>query len=89
MIEPARVRLRLLPALPPEWPDGAVRGIRSRGDVSVDVEWAGGRLVRARLRAGAQPTTMMVHGPDGSLGTYELTPGTTRVIEAGERGTSW
>ena len=71
------------------WPDGAVRGIRSRGDVSVDVEWAGGRLVRARLRAGAQPTTMMVHGPDGPLGTYELAPGTTRVIDAGERGTSW
>jgi alpha-L-fucosidase 2 len=88
-IDPARVQLRLLPALPPAWPDGAVRGIRSRGDVSVDVEWAGGRLVRARLRAGAQPTTMMVHGPDGSLGTFELTPGTTRVIEAAERGTSW
>ncbi|KAF2413955.1 alpha-L-fucosidase [Microbacterium sp. B35-04] len=88
-VDPTRVRLRLLPALPPEWPDGAVRGIRSRGDVSVDVEWAGGRLVRALLRAGAQPTTMMVHGPDGPLGTYELTPGITRVIEAGERGTSW
>ncbi|MFK4836513.1 glycosyl hydrolase family 95 catalytic domain-containing protein [Microbacterium sp. ZW T2_14] len=88
-VDPARVRLKLLPALPPQWPDGAVRGIRSRGDVSVDVEWAGGRLVRARLRAGARPATMMVHGPDGSLGTYELAPGTTRVIEAGERGTSW
>ncbi|GAA5087868.1 hypothetical protein GCM10025760_09570 [Microbacterium yannicii] len=85
----ARVRLKLLPALPPQWPDGAVRGIRSRGDVSVDVEWAAGRLVRARLRAGARPATMMVHGPDGSLGTYELAPGTTRVIDAGERGTSW
>ena len=84
-----RVRLKLLPALPPQWPDGAVRGIRSRGDVSVDVEWAAGRLVRARLRAGARPATMMVHGPDGSLGTYELAPGTTRVIDAGERGTSW
>ena len=88
-LDPAGVRVRLLPALPPQWPDGAVRGIRSRGDVSVDVEWAAGRLVRARLRAGARPTTMMVHGPDGPLGTYELAPGTTRVIEAGERGTSW
>lgn len=83
---PAHVTLRLLPALPPQWPDGQVRGIRSRGDVSVDVEWAGGALVRARLRAGARPATMMVHGPDGPLGTYELAPGTTRVIEAGERG---
>lgn len=83
------VTLRLLPALPPEWPDGRVRGIRSRGDVSVDVEWAGGELVRARLRARARAVTMSVHGPDGSIGTYELAPGTTRVIERGERGISW
>ncbi|MFB7894604.1 glycoside hydrolase N-terminal domain-containing protein [Microbacterium sp. NPDC056044] len=86
---PARVTLRLLPALPPEWPEGRVQGIRSRGDVSVDVEWSGGELVRARLRAGARAVTMIVHGPDGSLGTHELAPGTTRVIERGERGTSW
>lgn len=87
--EPARITLRLLPALPPEWPDGRVRGIRSRGDVSVDVEWAEGELVRARLRAGTRAVTMSVHGPDGSIGTYELAPGTTRVIERGERGISW
>ena len=87
--EATRVTLRLLPALPPEWPDGRVRGIRSRGDVSVDVEWAGGRLVRARLRARARAVTMSVHGPDGSIGTYELAPGTTRVIERGEQGISW
>ncbi|MBW9109044.1 glycosyl hydrolase family 95 catalytic domain-containing protein [Microbacterium ureisolvens] len=86
---PARITLRLLPALPPEWPDGRVRGIRSRGDVAVDVEWSGGELVRARLRAGAGAVTMSVHGPDGSIGTYELAPGTTRVIERGERGISW
>ncbi|MFE5409071.1 glycoside hydrolase N-terminal domain-containing protein [Microbacterium sp. NPDC056569] len=86
---PARVTLRLLPALPPEWPAGRVRGIRARGDVSVDVEWSGGELVRARLRAGARAVTMKVHGPDGSIGTYELAPGTTRVIEGGEQGTSW
>jgi len=87
--DPARVRLKLLPALPPAWPDGSVRGIRSRGDVTVDVEWAGGRLVRARLRAGARAVTMMVYAPDGSLGTYGLDPGTTRVIEGTERGISW
>ncbi|HKP06670.1 MAG TPA: glycoside hydrolase N-terminal domain-containing protein [Microbacterium sp.] len=87
--EPMRVTLRLLPALPPAWPDGRVRGIRSRGDVSVDLEWAGGELVRARLRAGARAVMMSVHGPDGPIGTYELAPGTTRVVEGGEQGISW
>lgn len=86
---PAHVRVKLLPALPPAWPDGAVRGIRSRGDVAVDLEWAGGRLVRARFEAGSRTTTMSVSGPDGPIDTFELAPGTSRVIDARELGTSW
>ncbi|GAA5202794.1 glycosyl hydrolase family 95 catalytic domain-containing protein [Microbacterium jejuense] len=83
------VRVRLLPALPPQWPDGAVRGIRVRGDVSVDLEWAGGRLVSACLRAGARAATMNVYGPDGPMGTSDLAPGETRVLDLAGRGTSW
>jgi alpha-L-fucosidase 2 len=86
---PARVRVKLLPALPPAWPDGAVRGIRSRGDVAVDLEWADGRLVRARFEAGSRTATMSVSGPDGPIDTFELTPGTSRVIDARELGMSW
>ncbi|MBW9092087.1 glycoside hydrolase N-terminal domain-containing protein [Microbacterium jejuense] len=83
------VRVHLLPALPPQWPDGAVRGIRVRGEVSVDLEWAAGRLVRARLRAGARTTTMNVYGPDGPIDTFDLAPGTTQVFDLAGRGTSW
>jgi len=83
------VRVRVLPALPPQWPDGAVRGIRIRGDVSVDVEWADGQLVRACLRAGARAATMNVYGPDGPIGTCDLAPGTSQVFDLAGRGTSW
>ena len=41
----------LLPALPPGWPAGAVRGLRARGGVTVDLRWADGRLVEATLTA--------------------------------------
>ncbi|MCU1577649.1 MAG: hypothetical protein JWP70_2353 [Leifsonia sp.] len=42
-------RLVLLPALPAEWTDGRVRGVRARGGLSVDLDWADGRVSRAIL----------------------------------------
>ncbi|WP_051969229.1 glycoside hydrolase family 95 protein [Kitasatospora azatica] len=43
--------LRLLPALPPSWPDGEVRGLRARGGITVDLSWRQNRVSEAVLRA--------------------------------------
>lgn len=39
----------LLPALPAQWPDGRVRGLRLHGGYALDMEWKDQKLVRARL----------------------------------------
>jgi alpha-L-fucosidase 2 len=42
--------IALLPALPAEWGDGSVTGLRARGAVTVDIEWRDQRATRAVLR---------------------------------------
>ncbi|MFD8077275.1 glycoside hydrolase N-terminal domain-containing protein [Streptomyces sp. NPDC059718] len=43
--------VHLLPALPPQLPDGRVTGLLARGGLTVDLDWRGGALSHARLTA--------------------------------------
>ncbi|WP_035803849.1 glycoside hydrolase family 95-like protein [Kitasatospora mediocidica] len=55
--------LRLLPALPPSWPEGDVRGLRARGGLTVDLSRRQGRLTGADLLA-AQAGTVDLWLPE-------------------------
>ncbi len=44
--------IRLLPALPQDWANGSVSGLRARGDVTVSVSWEDHRLVDAEIEFG-------------------------------------
>ncbi|MEU7875223.1 glycoside hydrolase N-terminal domain-containing protein [Dactylosporangium sp. NPDC049140] len=57
--------IRLLPALPAQWPDGSARGVRCRGGWSVDLAWQGGRLASLTVRGGhptGTRTAVIRHG---------------------------
>ncbi|MET9274714.1 glycoside hydrolase family 95 protein [Kribbella sp. NPDC003557] len=65
--------IRVLPALPAEWPDGSFRGLRARGGLTFDVAWRDGTLTEAVVRA-SHAGTYRIALPDGER-TVELGAG--------------
>lgn len=57
-------QIELLPTLPDAWEDGYVKGIRARGDITVDMEWEDGEVTSYKLRSktNKQPVIVVVNG---------------------------
>ncbi len=43
--------IELLPALPVEWPEGKIKGLKARGGFTVDMEWTAGRMKKVIIRS--------------------------------------
>lgn len=75
--------LKLLPALPPSWPDGRVRGLRARGGVEVDLVWAGGSLREASLTSARSARVRVVHPGQPSPLEVSLATGRRETLTFG------
>ena len=52
-------QIDLLPALPAAWPSGSVKGLRARGNFTVDIEWREGKVTSYRI-ASPEPREVKV-----------------------------
>jgi alpha-L-fucosidase 2 len=48
--------IKLLPALPDQWTEGHVKGLRARGDYTVDIHWNSSELIKSVIKAGERST---------------------------------
>ena len=62
--KPKATALEFLPALPKEWAEGSIRGVRVRGGGTVDMSWANGRLTNAVLHPGVDQHFQLIAPKD-------------------------
>lgn len=54
--------IHILPALPPAWPEGFVKGLRARGGHEIDITWADGKLVAVKITGGHDEAVVVSYG---------------------------
>jgi alpha-L-fucosidase 2 len=72
--------IHLLPALPPQWPTGSVRGLRARGGFEIDVRWRDGGLEEAVIHSILGKETRVRYGDQEVL--WREPAGSSRIFKA-------
>jgi len=67
--------IRLLPALPPTWDAGTISGLRARGQATVAIAWAQGKLTQAMVTTRSR-SPLVVYVPDDRAYAITALPAT-------------
>jgi len=75
--------ITLLPALPSQWPEGTLKGVRVRGGGRLDIAWKDGRLTEMTLEADHAVKYRVVYGERSA--EVKIRPGAAVQLNAGLR----
>ncbi len=70
--------IRLLPALPEEWSQGSVTGLKARGGFECDIFWKNGELTKAVIHSEKGGQTEIEYGSEKF--SIDLEPGEEYVL---------
>lgn len=70
--------IHLLPALPPGWPQGSIKGLKARGNLTVDLNWKDGVLVNSMITPIESGDYQFRYG--STKRTIRMTAGTTYTL---------
>lgn len=71
--------IELLPALPPEWPDGKIFGLRARGGYEIGIQWRDGKLLSVSVKNVSGDGQCRIRYGD-TVVSMNLAPGETKVL---------
>ena len=67
--------IELLPALPKAWPTGCVKGIKARGNITLDMAWKDGKLTEVSILSSVDREVTVRMPTNGKTATCDLTAG--------------
>jgi len=71
-------KIYLLPALPGEWKNGKLKGLKARGNFEVDMEWEDGVVTDARITSRVGGEVEVFNGDKSEL--INIQPGETKTL---------
>ena len=71
--------INILPALPSEWSEGSIRGLKVRGGATIDLEWADGKAKKITLTGGWKED-ITIHIQNGLWLEFNLAKGHKKSI---------
>jgi alpha-L-fucosidase 2 len=72
---PEAAELEILPALPRQWAEGSVRGLRARGGVALDMAWKEGKVTSLEIHAASDAVIRLIPPPGQSVAAITAAAG--------------